>query len=175
MQPILEVILNPKQLPENIAWASLALTITGLVIALFHSALLTTLFLLIGAGCLFVAYAFHMAPDLSTHVSILTLRLQDMKSHIDSIKGERNKLKAEIKHLMTVGSRIQRATVRLKDLTEALSLKEAEFAHLLLRYEATAAALNRVEQRLDMGVTRLHNEVNSLASLAFPYYAPQAV
>ncbi len=166
MQPILEVILNPKQLPENIAWASLALTITGVVIALFHSALLTTLFLLIGTGCLFVAYAFHVAPDLSTHVSTLTLRLQDMKSHLYSMKGERNKLRAEIKHLMTVGSRIERATVHLGELTEALRLKEAEFAHLLMRYEATAAALNRVEQRLDAGVTRLHNEVTTLAGLA---------
>lgn len=146
-------------------WGATALAVAGIVIALFHSGVLTCLLLLLGTSCFFVAYSLHSTPDLSSHVTKLKHRLADIKTHLNLVKEDRQKLRTEIRHLMMAGSKVACNVAKLALVTEALQKKEAEFNHLILRYEATAEALERVEARLDAGVTRLHTEVSALTLL----------
>ena len=165
MQAIFETLTSPKNLPEVILWGATALAIAGFALSLFQSGLLAILFATVGGSLGFTAHLLHITPDLSSHVTSLKNQLEGLEAHLTLTKAERNKLQAEIQRLMTAGTEIERNVARLREVTHELEVKQFQLNDLLLRYEATAQALSRIEGRLDAGVTRLHNEVHSLSLL----------
>lgn len=159
------MLTSPKNLPEVILWGATALAVAGVVAALFYSGVLACLFAAIGGPIAFAAHLLHITPDLTEHVASLKTQLAGLKNHLTLTTVERTKLQAEMRRLMTAGSEIERNVARLAQVTHALEIKQFQFNDLILRYEATAQALTRIEGRLDAGVTRLHNEVHSLSLL----------